>query len=100
MVKESTAAAGLVAMTDASVIVCGELKTPASKTIVSALPAAAFASKTACRRLPAPLLLVFVTVKVAAVAVVEAPTKMKRKSHVILEKQILINCIFYSSSNN
>lgn len=67
----------LILITDAKVIVCGVLKTPASKTIVSA-PAAAFASKTAWRKLPAPVLLVLVTVKVAAVAFIADNTSNKR----------------------
>jgi hypothetical protein len=62
-------------MTDVNVIVCGELN-DASKTIVSE-PAAEFESVTACRRLPAPMLLVFVTVKVAAAACAAAIVKIK-----------------------
>ena len=63
IVKESPVA-GLMTITDASVIVCGVLKDEL-KTIVSE-PAALFESVIACRRLPAPVLFVFITVKVAA----------------------------------
>ena len=73
IVKESPAA-GLMLTVEASVIVRGVLNDE-SKTIVSE-PAAAFESKIACRKLPAPLLLVFDTVKVAA-APVAAQVKIK-----------------------
>jgi hypothetical protein len=64
-------------MTDASVMVRGVLKTAASNTIVSA-PAAANVSKTAWRKLPAPVSFVLVTVNVAAAALIPEQARITR----------------------
>jgi hypothetical protein len=93
IVKESPVA-GSIVMVLAKVIVRGVLK-DASKTIVSE-PAAAFESKTACRRLPAPLLFVFVTVKVAAAALIAEIAKIKMAIVKVFLKKFVIVCIFSS----
>ncbi len=75
IVKESPVA-GSIVITEANVIVCGELKDE-SNTIVSD-PAVVFELKTAARKLPGPLSLVLVTVKVAAAALIVAVSKISR----------------------
>jgi hypothetical protein len=97
IVKESPVA-GLMVITEASVIVCGELNV-ASNTIVSE-PAAAFESRTACRRLPAPVLAVLVTVKVAAVAPVAAIAKIKAAIVKKFLKSFVVICIVSSVKLN
>ncbi len=93
IVKESPVA-GSIVMVLAKVIVRAVLKDE-SKTIVSE-PAAAFESKTACRRLPAPLLFVFVTVKVAAAALIAEIAKIKMAIVKVFLKKFVIVCIFSS----
>ena len=77
-----------------SVIVCVVLNV-ALKTTVSA-PAAAFASKIACRKLPAPLSFVFVTVNVAAIALIAEIVKISVAIVKVFLKRFVIVCIVSS----
>ena len=88
----------LISMVVKSVIVRGVLN-DASNTIVSAL-AAAFASKTACRKLPAPLSFVFVTVKVAAEALIAEIAKIKTAIVKAFLKYFVFLFIFFSTKLN
>src|SRR4051812_38076396 len=87
IIKESPVA-GLMVIADARVMVFGVLNDE-SKTIVSE-PAAAFESKTACRKLPAPLLAVLVTVNVAALALIAAQMRTNRLADITVPNDFVV----------